>query len=205
MHRRALRTLKIASVERREIEKSFCASKIYPNTLYSEITRPHADYSAIVIPTPRGEWTSHRTSSQRLHTCLQRSIRSCRAGEFRNGWSRQFLKQYIDCRVVQNFWWKSRKNCCFQIRTINEFVSLDIQGYRYSFEQRSCLLTLYIQVQFWVSLMEFVSTCPLKQNFPGNWADFWPKNWILFWIYRLLLGGHNAALPLVHKNGTTQM
>ena len=54
----------------REIEKSFCAGKVYPNS--------HESDSGFVIPTIRGECSTQFNCSQKCHTFKQKIILSCR-------------------------------------------------------------------------------------------------------------------------------
>ena len=68
---------RIADVDNRfcrEIEKSFCAGKFNPITVFSDNIRPQWELS-IVIPTVRVEWATDRICSQLFHTCLQRKNR----------------------------------------------------------------------------------------------------------------------------------
>ena len=82
-HRRALRTLLIASAER---SKSLFVPAKFTRTLCIRTTHaPNEVISAIVLPTIRGECAAHRNCSQLFQTCLQRDIGSCRDGEFCDG------------------------------------------------------------------------------------------------------------------------
>ena len=62
----------------REVEKSVCADKVYPNTLHLDNTRPNENINAIVIATIWGERATHCNCSQKCHTCKQQKIDSCR-------------------------------------------------------------------------------------------------------------------------------
>ena len=62
----------------REVEKSFCAGKVYRTLCIWTIHVPNENNSAIVIPTIRGECATHRSFSQKRHTCEQQIIDSCR-------------------------------------------------------------------------------------------------------------------------------
>ena len=68
-----------------EIEKCFCAGKVYPNTLYLENTRRNEINCANVITTITGEGTTHCNCSRIFHTFLQRNIGSGRDGEIHDG------------------------------------------------------------------------------------------------------------------------
>ena len=79
-HRRALRTLTIASAER--LKSLFVQAN---NTWTLWIRKRHVSIEsirAIIIPTIRGECATLRDCSHLFHTCLQRNIGSCSDGEF---------------------------------------------------------------------------------------------------------------------------
>ena len=79
-HRLALRTLNIASAER--LKNLFVQAKFTRTFCIWKIHVPTENSSTIVIPTIRGECTTHCNCSQLFHTCLQRNIGSCRDCEF---------------------------------------------------------------------------------------------------------------------------
>ena len=82
-HRRALRTLKIASAER--LKSLFVQTKVTRTLCIRIIQVPNEPYSAFVTPTIRGECSTYRNFSQLFHTCLQRNIGSCRDGQICDG------------------------------------------------------------------------------------------------------------------------
>ena len=81
-HRRALRTLIVATAER--LKSLFVQAKFTRTLCLWIIHVPNESNSAIVIITIRGEYTTHRNCSQLFHNCLQRNIGFCRNGEFRD-------------------------------------------------------------------------------------------------------------------------
>ena len=88
-HRRALWALLIASAER--LKSRFVQVKFTLNTSYLGIWTIHIsneNNSAIVLPTIRGECTTHCSCSQKGYTCKQQKIDSCRDDWFRGnpGW-----------------------------------------------------------------------------------------------------------------------
>ena len=75
-HRRAMRTILIASAERLKI---FSVQTKFTRTICIwTIHVPNENNSAIVIPTIGGECATHRKGSQNCHTCKQQKIDSCR-------------------------------------------------------------------------------------------------------------------------------
>ena len=84
-HRRSSRALIIASDER--LKSFLCKQSSPEHFVCGQYTSPLIidNISAIVIPTIRGECTTHRNCSQLFHSCLQRNISSCRDDEFRDG------------------------------------------------------------------------------------------------------------------------
>ena len=62
----------------REIEKSLVQAKFTQTLFIWTIHVPDEKNSAIVIPTIRGEYTTHCSCSQNCHTCEQQKIDSCR-------------------------------------------------------------------------------------------------------------------------------
>ena len=70
---------------------------------------------------------------------------------------------------------------------MNEHVYLEIQCYLSSTEQKQRLLTLYIQSQFWVSVIESANTCPHHQKLWENPANCKPKNWYSCQIVHFVL------------------
>ena len=68
-----------------EIEKSFCAGKLTRTLCIWTKHVPNENISAIVIPTIRGECTTHCNCFRLFHTCLQRNIGSCRDGKSHDG------------------------------------------------------------------------------------------------------------------------
>ena len=82
-HRLTLRTLIIASAKR--LKSLFVQAKFTQTLCIWTRHVPNENNSAIVIPTIRGECTTHCNCSRLFHTCLQRNICSCRDGEFHDG------------------------------------------------------------------------------------------------------------------------
>ena len=81
-HRRALRTLVIASAER--LKNLFVQAK-FAGTLCNRTKHvPKEINSAFVIPTIRGECATHRDCYQLFHTCFQRNMGYCNDGDFLN-------------------------------------------------------------------------------------------------------------------------
>ena len=78
-HRRALRTLIIASAER--LKSVFVKANFTRTLCIGTRHVPIENNGAIVLPTIRGECATHRNCSQLFHTCLQRNI-GCRDGKF---------------------------------------------------------------------------------------------------------------------------
>ena len=79
-HRRAARTLIIASAER--LKGLFVHAKLTQTLCIWTKHVPNENYSAIVKTTTRGECATLRNCSRLFHTCLQRDIGSSRDGEF---------------------------------------------------------------------------------------------------------------------------
>ena len=82
-HRRALRTVTIASAER--LKKLFVQAMFTRTLCIWTKAVLNENITAVVIPTIRSECATHRNCSQFLHTCLQRNIGSGRDGEIRDG------------------------------------------------------------------------------------------------------------------------
>ena len=80
---RALRTLIAASAERRN-SLSVHAKHIRTHCIRTIDVPIYFDF-AIAIMTISGECATHRNSSQKIHSCLQRKIGSGKSGEFRDG------------------------------------------------------------------------------------------------------------------------
>ena len=74
-HRRALRTLIIASAER--LKSLFVQAKFTQTLCVWAIHVPNENNSAFVIPTIRAESATHCNCSQKHHTCKQQKINSC--------------------------------------------------------------------------------------------------------------------------------
>ena len=127
VHRRALRTLIIASAQR--LKSLFLEAKLPQTLCIWTIHVPNENISAIVIPTIGVERSTHCNCSQKCHTCNQQKIDSCRDVRFwgNPGW--QLLWEWIDNRNVQTSWRKRRKSCPFQIGTIIEFVCSNAKLY----------------------------------------------------------------------------
>ena len=70
-HRRTLRTLIITSAKR--LKSLFVQAKFTQTLCIWTIHVPNENNSAIVIPTIRGECTTHCNCSQLFHTCVQLS------------------------------------------------------------------------------------------------------------------------------------
>ena len=82
-HRPILRTLIMASTKR--MKSLFVQAKFTQTLCIWTIHVPNDTNSAIVIPTIRGDCTTHCNCSRLFHTCLQRNIGSCRDGEIHDG------------------------------------------------------------------------------------------------------------------------
>ena len=85
-HRCALRKLIIASAER--LKSLFVQAKFTQTLCVWTIHVPNENNDAIVIPTIRGECTTHCNCSPKCHICKQQKIDSCRDVWFRgnSGW-----------------------------------------------------------------------------------------------------------------------
>ena len=139
---------------------------------------PNNFNKSFVIPTLRGECSTHRNCSRSFQTRVKRKIGSCRFVKFCDGYCSQYLEVLVDYRVSQTYRGKKRKNCCFLIGTTNDYLYLDVQLYLYSNEQTYCFLTLLIQSQFRVSVEETVKTCSIYHWFWENHSHCRSKNWV---------------------------
>ena len=130
-HRRALRTLIIASAERL---KSFFVQAKFTQTLCIRTIHISNEYnSVIIIPKIGSECATPCDCSQKCHACKQQNIDSCRGVWFRGNPGWQLLWEWIDHRNVQTFWWRKRKSCSFQTGTIFKFVYSNAQLHPSSF------------------------------------------------------------------------
>ena len=88
-HRRALRSLIMASAER--LKSPFVQANFTRTLCFWTLHVSNENNSAIVIPTIRGECATHRNCSQKCHTFKQPKIDSCRNFWFRGNPSWQLL------------------------------------------------------------------------------------------------------------------
>ena len=181
--------------------------------MYAKFLRTHRVRAVLVIikyknatvtPTVRAERATHGICSEIFHTCLQRSIVSSDVG-FCDGWDLYFLWVLFDYRVVQTFWWKLRKDCCFETGTINEVASMDVRCY---------LPIIGKEFVFWLCNSIFIfgfrqwnlytvarSIKSIRKI--GQFLN--QKKSVLFWRYLLLFARYKAALSSNRITGTTPL
>ena len=144
-HRRALRTLIIASAQR--LKSIFVQAKFTGTHCIWTIHDSNAYNSAVVIPTIRAECATNCNCSQKCHTCKQREIDAFWDVWFRGNPGWQLLWEWVDHRNVQTFWCRRRKSCSFQKGTIIELVCSIVQLSPCNKDWTVRLLLLWIQFQ----------------------------------------------------------
>ena len=106
----------------------------------------------------------------KIHICNQLDIGICEDYKLRVGYCIQSLQQLVGLRECRVLSWKKHTWRFVQYEKVYASDCWIVLKYLYNSEQRSCILTMWSQFQFWFPIEESVWICWVVRRFLENHA-----------------------------------